>query len=342
MNSKPISSFPLAVAVYLLVLGSGCNADVNQPEASSTEAFSNGFTLNGFSLNGFTLNGFTLNGFTLNGFTLNGFSLNGFSLNGFTLNGAALSGTLFSASTNLRPSVSGAELIGALAQISVQAAGEPQPAQYTLRFDNIYVDPNNPGGDVYLYDITYVRSGDTNWTSLCTDAAGNPVPAIPILNYWDTRTGARIDNPNVVTFACVSGALGKCVRLGYRPWAQATRCSRESCAPVSLADYHQACTRLIRADYCGNGTSYTLNGTLIGLYDDLSPPIQRKTDGWNVEGAWTPAGATCVGDARHDELLVKGKFPDCNGDGKPGDVQKCGMSSSFPNSLLVTTFKDGN
>ena len=193
MNSKPISSFPLAVAVYLLVLGSGCNADVNQPEASSTEAFSNGFTLNGFSLNGFTLNGFTLNGFTLNGFTLNGFSLNGFSLNGFTLNGAALSGTLFSASTNLRPSVSGAELIGALAQISVQAAGEPQPAQYTLRFDNIYVDPNNPGGDVYLYDITYVRSGEPAPHRLAIDFGAVPVhdahTAMAELRIWRAPAG---------------------------------------------------------------------------------------------------------------------------------------------------------
>ena len=308
MNLRRCTSFTLAVAAIVFTFCSACKTDLELSSVSSEEKIANGFTLNGFTLNGFTLNGFTLNGFTLNGFTLNGFTLNG-----FTLNGTALNATLFQASTSSRPTVSGAEFIGALAQLSVQAADQ-STTQYTLRFDNIYVDPNSPQGDVYLYDISYARSDDTTWTSLCSDAAGNPVAAIPILNYWNAQTGARIDNANVVTFACVSGALGKCVRLGYRPWSSAMRCTKGTCSAVSLADYHQACTRLIRADYCGNGTSYTLNGTLIEVYDGLSPQIQRQTESWNIEGKWNPGGASCIGEARHAELLTKGRFPDGNGD----------------------------
>ncbi len=61
---------------------------------------------------------------------------------------------------------------------------------------------------------------------------------------------------------------------------------------------------------------------------------------WDVEGKWQPGGAVCIGDARHAELLEKGKFPDCNGDGKPGDVPKCGSSTQLEPALLGSTHKD--
>ena len=315
----------LAAAISAFVsLAGGCAPHEPLGNLTQSSVVSNGFTLNGFTLNGFTLNGFTLNGFTLNGFTLNG--------------------TLFSAATSEGPSVAGTDLIGAQAQLSMLPPGQAQALDYTLRFDNIYLDTSRPEGDVYLYDISVAQSGSSTWSSLCTDSAGAPVPAIPIRNYWDTQTGARIDNPNVVTFACASGALGKCVRLGYRPWAQATRCikDKESCSTISLGEYHQACTRMIRADYCGNGTSYTLNGTQIEVYDQLSPAVQSNTMNWSIEGQWNPGGAFCLGDARHSELLSKGKYPDCNGDGKPGDVPKCGSNTQLKNALLGSTWSGAN
>ena len=89
----------------------------------------------------------------------------------------------------------------------------------------------------------------------------------------------------------MNAALGKCVIWGYRPWATATRCQDQSCSTVSLADYHQACTHLVRADYCGNGVPYTVNGTLIDIFDDLTPPIQARAGSWGLEARWTPSGA---------------------------------------------------
>ena len=329
MHSRVLTSVSLRLAPVLLVLCWGCGyTNIDTASLIRSETTTNGFTMNGFTMNGFTMNGFTMNGFTMNGFTMNG----------FTMNGLALNQSLFSAVTDSGTVLSGLNLIGAQAQITVQPSGQAMPVQYKLRFDNIYVDPQKPSGDVYLYDISYTRSGETTWTSLCADANGAPVPAIPIKNYWNTQTGARIDNPNVVTFACVSGALGKCVRLGYRPWAQATKCVNQSCSAISLAGYHQACTRMIRADYCGNGSSYTLNGTLIEVYDGLSPQIQTRTSSWAIEGQWNPEGAFCIGDARHAELLAKGRYPDCNGDGNPGDVKKCGSNAELKLSLLGSAF----
>ena len=63
------------------------------------------------------------------------------------------------------------------------------------------------------------------------------------------------------------------------------------CGITSLADYHQACTRMLRADYCGDGTPHTVDGTLINIYDGIG--IQRDTDDWAFEAEWTTTGARC-------------------------------------------------
>lgn len=295
----------------------------------------NGMTLNGMTLNGISLNGVSLNGMTLNGVSLNGVTLNGMTLNGMTLNGMTLNGTLFSVNTGGTP-ISGQAFIGSTWQITLQANGVAQTVPVTLRFDNIYIDPKDPKGDVYLYDVSYSLNGSSEWASLCTDSAGKPVPVVPIRNRWDYQTGARINDPSAVTFACINAALGKCVRLGYRPWASTKLCDG-SCETVALADYHQACTRMIRADYCGNGTSYTLNGTLIEVYDDLSPVINANTMHWDTEAQWSPDGAECLSDARHAELLVKGRYPVCGSNGRPTHLRSCGKEKKLSSALLTST-----
>jgi ADYC domain len=61
-------------------------------------------------------------------------------------------------------------------------------------------------------------------------------------------------------------------------------------------DYHQACTRLIRADYCGDGRSHTREGTPVEIIDRLGEAEEPGT-GLAFEAGWTPEGASCV--ARH-------------------------------------------
>ncbi|HEU4408415.1 MAG TPA: ADYC domain-containing protein [Polyangiaceae bacterium] len=38
---------------------------------------------------------------------------------------------------------------------------------------------------------------------------------------------------------------------------------------TTLQNHLVACTRMLRADDCGDGTSYTVNGTTINLYDGV-------------------------------------------------------------------------
>lgn len=330
--------FLLTTLSSFMLQTTACNDDIEPLNIIYREVIENGFTPNGFTPNGFTPNGFTPNGFKLNSQTMTGVSLSSVRLDGREVSGLHLHGSSFNAASATGRTVSGLDFSGALATVNMLPPGAQQAVEYTLRFDRVYVDPQTPGGDIFLYDVSFARSGDATFSSLCADSKGNPVSAVPILNSWNIQTGERIEDTNLITFACISGAIGKCVRLGYRPWAQANSCTNSSCSPVSLANHHQACTRLIRADYCGNGKSYTLEGTPIEVYDGLSPQIQRQTMGWDIEAKWTPKGAQCLSDMRHAELISKGHAPDCDGDGKPDHFPRCGERDGLRSALLVSSF----
>lgn len=72
----------------------------------------------------------------------------------------------------------------------------------------------------------------------------------------------------------------------------------------SLWDYHQACVRMIRADYGGDGVAHTRDGTRIDVFDRLG--IQRPArDPGNLqfEAGWNADGAACVRRARIPELM---------------------------------------
>ena len=250
-------------------------------------------------------NGLALNAAVINGWSLNGWSLNGWSLNGWSLNGVALDGTLFSGTQKIDGKEvlrSGLDFIGS----NLVLVHEDQ--QYTLRIDDIQHDPAAPEGDVYFYRISVADPKDGTWSSLCLDPHGKPTEAIPIANHWDAVTGDRIDDPDTVTFACRGAVLAKCVEWGYRPWATAEACKdNKKCAKISLADHHQACTRMARADYCGEGLPHTINDTPIDILDQLSPTIQGEAstgfEGWGVEAEWGPDGALCIGESLRLHML---------------------------------------
>lgn len=334
-TEAPVANLRTAAALLLgtLLVACGPLAPAG-PESGASDGAGNGATVlsqhpksNSQVFNGFSLNGFSLNGFSLNGFSLNGTVLNGFSLNGTALSGVTLDGSRFTATRGGRV-VAGTDLTGATLEVAVTPAAGGLPVPYTLRLDSITLATGTQ--DVYLYQVSYRSALTSSWQSACVDSAGSPVLAVPLLNHWDLQTGARIDDPSTFTFACVNAALGKCVIWGYRPWANATRCQGDVCSPVSLTDYHQACTHLVRADYCGSGVPYTVNGTLIDIFDDLTPPIQARAGSWGLEARWTPSGASCMSGARVEELITAGKSPDCNGDGDHGkdDFLDCNKVST--------------
>lgn len=61
---------------------------------------------------------------------------------------------------------------------------------------------------------------------------------------------------------------------------------------ATLPDHHAACVRMVRADYCGDGTSWTTDGQTINLYDNLG--INTDDADWTIDATWSPDGALCV------------------------------------------------
>jgi hypothetical protein len=76
------------------------------------------------------------------------------------------------------------------------------------------------------------------------------------------------------------------VRLGYKPWKRLSD-------GTSLWDHHQACVRMLRADYCGDGPT-TRDGMLINLYDPVGIQPDEPRPGMSFEAGWDEGGAVCV------------------------------------------------
>lgn len=182
---------------------------------------------------------------------------------------------------------------------------------------------------------------DQTWHSVCYDEQGQPADLVPLVGmYWNFETGARVDSPTSFTLACKDGALEKCAHLGYTPWGSAQSCRgsgrSKQCSTVSLKEYHQACVRMIRADYCGDGVTHTVDGTLLDVYDYLQPPVQLREENWDMEARWTNNGASCLSTPRHPELWAGG-CPDPDNPKKLLKLPKCSPYESAC-GMMVSTF----
>ncbi len=240
----------------------------------------NGISVNGVGLNGKSLNGKSLNGVSLNGVSLNGKSLNGKSLNGTSLNGVSLNGEELSVDVVLE----GTALVGALAD-GTRIAGRDWIGATLI---------GRVGDGTIELEISDVEQRDgLEWYSLAID--GNEMCAeggLFLAGVWD-ETGARHDSLEggdfAYSFSCNDGALAKCVDWGYAPYAVG-------------ADAHQSCTRLVRADYCGDGTPHTADGTEIDIFDRLGVQQSDTSVDFDFEAGWGPQGAVCVSHPRYEEI----------------------------------------
>ena len=170
--------------------------------------------------------------------------------------------------------------------------------------------------DVWLYQVEFIDSADPRserWATACPASSGRR--GLFVNGRWGDNGSWH---PGGYTFSCPSGVIAKCVRgWGYKPWARLPAGSQSSdgtAREIDLLPLHLACVRAARADYCGDGTSHTRNGTLIDMFDRHGLNVPEDELNFRDESAFGIAGADWVDRPRWPTGERKGErwtFPTC-------------------------------
>src|ERR1041384_7406632 len=253
----------------------------NGPDANGVSPFS-------LSPNGPDANGVLPFSLSPNGISLNNRSPNGISLTSRSPNGTSASGAPIGIAVDGPPLV-GADLVG-----STWTGHVSDGTTVALRIEEA-MQLAGANSDVWAYRWSASAAGGA-WQPLCVDPVGAPLFADSVGGIWDLAQGVPEGGPShpetsEFTIACRGSAIAKCIELGYKPWDGLER---------EIA----ACTRAMRADYCGDGTPFTVTGTLINIFDDAG--LQPDNLPWVAEAVWGPDGALCVSkkkDTRFDQVV---------------------------------------
>ena len=108
-----------------------------------------------------------------------------------------------------------------------------------FRIESVAPDPQDRDGDVWLYGVSVLGPDARTRRPYCLPDVQGRSAAIPVQGSWNAR-GEPLPGADLITFACTSGAIAKCIRFGYKPW--------QTRGGTSLEPYHAACVRMVRAD----------------------------------------------------------------------------------------------
>jgi hypothetical protein len=185
-------------------------------------------------------------------------------------------GTEFVLTTLAGRTLRSAELVGAT--LNIAAAGK----QLEITIRSVEEDPHAVGGRVFLHHFVVTDEAGMQVDMCKPDAQGHslgfPVP----------------DGHGGFNLTCTSGAVGKCIRWGYRPWD-------EQPDGPPLAALHQACVHMARADYGGEDHATTREGMLIHWCDRFGVYRCGENVAAPFEAAWGRDGAICVAHPRIPE-----------------------------------------
>ena len=180
----------------------------------------------------------------------------------------------------------GAQLQGAIITMGVDGA-----AATAIKLASITPDPDDP--EILRHEFQ-VEKQPGRWESICTPTVAGETWGVPI-----TLPEGHPGRESAVTFTCASGAVGKCLRFGYKPWARGRH-------GEDLTPYHAACVHMVRADYTGESEPHTKPGTLIVFHDDAVhwQHSDASEEGFVFEAGWGPDAAVCVARTRWPQLLT--------------------------------------
>ena len=264
--------------------------------------------------------GIKMQGITMQGIKMQGMNMQGFDIAGATLNGSPLSnvhveqGDVVATDPVSGDELRNSDLIGAQFNAEVENPTTNPPTTQLVAYRITDVEPEDAEewdpthtGNTYLVSLQQQDPDDGSWQPACdADMDGRSV-AIPLTDTWNDH-GDRVSSSTMFTFSCTTGVIAKCYRWGYRPWLQGYG---------DIPTMHETCTRLARADYCGDGVSHTRDGTQVNVWDTLPAPgpIQVKAPtplGMFFEAGWNEDGAVCLSHPRwllNDGLVLAAECP---------------------------------
>lgn len=146
------------------------------------------------------------------------------------------------------------------------------------------------GNRTYTFWHQYSGTGgDKEFVPGCDDdpsLPGEQVAAILSADMIvDPESAVVKSEPNKIYIGCLSGGVGKAAKWGY-PSHKHTEIEFETAV------------RVVRADYCGNGYSFTKPGLAIQLRD-IYGVSDFQWAGSKDEAVWDDSGAFCVGEPRY-------------------------------------------
>jgi hypothetical protein len=178
-----------------------------------------------------------------------------------------------------------AELVGATLTISTGGG------TMRLRIDAVERDRETANVPIWLHSFS-TEAADGSRQPLCDPGPDGGRHGFPLAGRPRSDGAMEPAEPGIFEIVCTSGARGKCVRFGYLPWISA-----------AMRDIYNACVRMLRADYCGQGEGTTRDGMRIDLYDDQGIQKPESNPMQEFEAGWTGAGAVCVHHVRVKENI---------------------------------------
>ena len=292
-----------------------------------------GLNMQGLNMQGLNMQGLNMQGLNMQGLNMQGLNMQGVTLSAFSLgSGKFASGTLMGSPSlwqgNQLRAYNGATLVTDSGLI-----GSTFPSTITFDDGTITVDKNvtltisdviadsstntmmcdptvgqyqsncgygyNQNTGIKLYKITYKLAETGNTGYLC----GGDQYAMLFKGAWAEDGSWSDDGTNKITVACTTGVVAKCARnWGYKPWK--TMIDKYGNAR-DMRDYHQACTRVARADYSGVGFPFTMTGMPIDIFDNGG--FNVPTPGVTLQGLGYEASVRFESFFTYDHLAVSPK-----------------------------------
>lgn len=318
MHATRRVTFPTFLFALLTVVGApGCDAPEEDEDLGAIEVRPGG----GFGCSWCTVYGNSpnLNGADLSDINLDVVHTNGTNTAGIKLrHGTTEDGMAFRLSVDpaterfvgvdaLDPGLtvlSGAGFVGA--KIVLEMPNNGQTVHLVISdYDPAIPSWASDGGTVTAYRAQYVGSQNTLQPLCPTTNPDNQWFTLLFGEIYDPATNTVVPAPDTVSIACVGEAAAKMKLMDYGP----------NGARKASEDERTATLRMITADYCGTGHSFTATGMQVAwrnVDSTVLPPFKENV----MEAKWGPGGALCLDQPRHaslEEVFEHCELPACEG-----------------------------